>query len=80
MPWMRTSIYTRFLFYWSIFLGYVGIPITMFSSLYSIADRPLENKVFYVYLTPIYWIFTGAAALSSFFKDGKNWDKTTREM
>lgn len=80
MPWMTSHIYIRFLFYWSIFLGYVGLPLTLFSNLYSIADKRLEDRVLYVYLSPIYWLFIGAAALSSFFKDTSNWDKTKREI
>ena len=79
-PWMTNWLYGRYLFYWSLFLGYIGLPLTMFSYLYSIADRPMEKKVFYVHLIPLYWIFVGISAVSSFFKDTKNWDKTKREM
>lgn len=78
-PWMENVFYNRGLFYWSLFLGYVGLPITLFSYLYSIADKPLEDKVAYVYMFPFYWTFVGVAAMSSFFKDTKNWDKTMRE-
>ena len=79
-PWMDGMLYDRVFFYWSLFLGYVGIPLSLFSYLYSIADKPLENKVSYVYLTPFYWIFVGITALSSFFKNTENWDKTMREI
>lgn len=79
-PFMGSVFYDRYLFYWSLFLGYVGLPLSLLSYLYSIADKSLENKVLYVYLTPFYWIFVGIAALSSYFKDTVHWDKTAREM
>ena len=78
-PWMKSALYDRVFFYWSLFLGYVGLPVTLLSYLHSIADRSLENKAVYVYMIPLYWMFVGAAAVSSFFKDTKNWDKTMRE-
>ena len=77
-PWMETVLYDSGIFYWSLFLGYVGLPITLFSYLLLIADRPLEDRAWYVYLIPLYWMFVGVAAVSSFFKDTKNWDKTMR--
>lgn len=80
MPWMTGTVYNRFIFYWSLLSGYIGLPLTLFSYLYAIADGRLENKVAYVYLIPLYWVFVGMTALSSFFKDTKNWDKTMREI
>lgn len=79
-PWMRSIIYDKYLSYWSLFLGYIGLPFTIISYLYSIADVKLEKKALYVYLIPVYWIFLGISAMASFFKDDKNWDKTEREV
>jgi len=78
-PWMRSIFYDRYLSYWSLFLGYIGLPFTIISYLYSIADEKLEKKALYVYLIPVYWMFLGISAMASFFKDDKNWDKTERE-
>ncbi len=78
-PWMRSILYDRYLIYWSLFLGYIGLPLTIISYLYSIADETLEKKALYVYLIPVYWMFLGISAMASFFKDDKNWDKTERE-
>ncbi|MDP2753734.1 MAG: hypothetical protein Q8P40_05005, partial [Nitrospirota bacterium] len=73
-------LYDRYLIYWSLFLGYIGLPLTIISYLYSIADVELEKKALYVYLIPVYWMFLGISAVASFFKDGINWDKTEREV
>jgi len=79
-PWMLNIVYGKYLFYWSLFLGFIGLPLSVVSYLYSIADTPMEKKIIHAHLIPFYWAFVGVSALACFFKTTKTWDKTKREV
>jgi len=77
-PWMLHWLYTNAIAYWSAFLAYIGNAMVVFSYLHSLAGTDMERSAPLALIVPIYWIFIGAAAITSFFKSTKFWGKTER--
>lgn len=77
-PWMLHWLYKNAIFYWSAFLAYIGNPIVIFSYMHSLANTKMERSAPLALIVPLYWIFIGAAAISSFFRSTKFWGKTER--
>ncbi len=77
-PWMRTAIYTNFLYFWSAALAYLVTPSLIYLIAYMIAGERFERLAPYVIVLPIYWIFLGAVSLIAPLTSGKYWFKTER--
>jgi len=71
-------LYKNAIFYWSAFLAYIGNPIVIFSYMHSLANTKMERSAPLALIVPLYWIFIGAAAISSFFRSTNFWGKTER--
>src|SRR5262245_25422662 len=77
MPAQHSS-YEQFIFYLSLLLFGIGIPLCVLSyalTLWVLGKR--ESVTFLIFL-PYYWTFIGVAATCSFFKSTRHWGKTER--
>ena len=77
-PWMRTVIYTRYLFYWSAILAYLITASLLYIIAYLIAGKRFERLAPYVISLPLYWLYLGLVALATPFAPTKKWFKTER--
>jgi len=46
--------------------------------MHSLAGTKMERLAPIALLTPLYWMFIGAASIASLFKSTKHWGKTVR--
>lgn len=77
-PWMRTVIYTRYLYYWSAILGYIITASLIYIIAYLIAGKRFERLAPYIIAIPFYWLYLGIVALATPFAPSKKWFKTER--
>jgi cellulose synthase/poly-beta-1,6-N-acetylglucosamine synthase-like glycosyltransferase len=66
------------LYYWSLVLAWVGIPLILLSYtqvLWAEKERPYMRVL---PLIPLYWMFVGFVATCAFFRGTKQWGKTER--
>ena len=77
-PWMRTTLYTRVLFYWSAVLAYLITAALLYIIAYLIAGKKFERLAPYVLPLPLFWLFLGLIALATPLAPSKKWLKTER--
>jgi cellulose synthase/poly-beta-1,6-N-acetylglucosamine synthase-like glycosyltransferase len=77
-PWMLTSLYTNYIYYWSAFLAYIGNVVIVFAHMRALSDSPYEKYAVLALILPVYWIFLGATAIAAFFKSSTYWGRTER--
>ena len=77
-PWMKTIIYTRYLYWWSAGLAYLITAVLLYIIAYLISGKRFERLAPYVIPLPLYWIFLGLVALATPFAPSKKWFKTER--
>jgi cellulose synthase/poly-beta-1,6-N-acetylglucosamine synthase-like glycosyltransferase len=74
----ESPLLTSVLYYWSLVLAWVGIPLILLSYtqvLWAEKERPYMRVL---PLIPLYWMFVGFVATCSFFRGTKKWGKTER--
>ncbi len=74
----RHSSYEQFIYYWSLLLFCVGIPLCVSSYAHTLWVLGKKRSVPFLIFLPYYWAFIGVAATCSFFKSTKHWGKTER--
>jgi len=76
--WMDSVIYKNILYSWSFFLAYIGIPLSIASTIYvAFSNRMLQYAPLAIIL-PFYWIFVGFCSICSYFRGTTDWGKTER--
>lgn len=74
----ESAILTDVLYYWSLVLACIGIPLILLSYtqvLWAENERPYMRVL---PLIPLYWMFVGFVATCSFFRGTQKWGKTER--
>jgi len=72
------SSYEQFIFYWSLLLFGIGIPLCVLSYAHTLWVLGKRKSVPLLIFLPYYWTFIGVAATCSFFKSTRHWGKTER--
>ena len=65
-------------YYWSLVLGCVGIPLILLSYTQVLWVEKERRYMRVLPLIPLYWMFVGFVATCSFFRGTKYWGKTER--
>jgi len=76
--WIKCSVYENILYYWSISLVCFGIPLCILSYGHTLFSSKMGRYIPLLFLAPVYWMFVGFCAISSFFRGKKHWGKTNR--
>jgi cellulose synthase/poly-beta-1,6-N-acetylglucosamine synthase-like glycosyltransferase len=72
------DLYTSSLYYWSLALVSIGIPIVIASGIHALWCAGMIRYAPVALCLPLYWMFVGACAVSSLFRGTAHWGKTER--
>jgi cellulose synthase/poly-beta-1,6-N-acetylglucosamine synthase-like glycosyltransferase len=75
---LETPIVAGVLYYWSLILACVGIPLILLSYTQVLWEEKERPYIRVLPLIPLYWMFVGFVATCSFFRGTKTWGKTER--
>jgi cellulose synthase/poly-beta-1,6-N-acetylglucosamine synthase-like glycosyltransferase len=75
---LEVPILSSVLYYWSLVLACVGIPLILLSYTQVLWEEKERPYIRVLPLIPLYWMFVGFVATSSFFRGTKKWGKTER--
>lgn len=76
--WLKYDVYASGLYYWSLALACVGIPVVIGSSVHALSCAGKIRYAPIALCVPLYWMFAGACAVASVFRGTKHWGKTER--
>jgi len=76
--WSESGTYFGLVHHWSFFLAYIGIPLTVLSTVHVTWSIKLLDHAPMALLMPFYWIFVGFCSICSFFRGTSDWGKTER--
>ena len=76
--WADSGAYFGLVHYWSFFLAYIGIPLTVLSTIHVTWCIKLLDHAPMALLMPLYWVFVGFCSICSFFRGTADWGKTER--
>jgi hypothetical protein len=74
----ETPILAGVVYYWSLLLACVGIPLILLSHTQVLWAEKERRYMRVLPLIPLYWMFVGFVATCSFFRGTKQWGKTER--
>ena len=74
----ESPILAGVLYYWSLVLACVGIPLILLSYTQVLWEEKERPYLRVLPLIPLYWMFVGFVATCSFFRGTKTWGKTER--
>jgi len=78
ISWMQSPLYTKGIYYWSVALAYVGIPLIFLSYTSILLESSMKKYIPLIILIPFYWMFVGFCSTTSIFRGTKRWGKTER--
>jgi len=76
--WFEPPILAHVVYYWSLVLACVGIPLILLSYTQVLWAEKEHRYMRVLPLIPLYWMFVGFVATCSFFRGTKHWGKTER--
>jgi cellulose synthase/poly-beta-1,6-N-acetylglucosamine synthase-like glycosyltransferase len=77
-PHARPEMLGNVLHYWSLFLIWIGIPLTISTTVALTMRLQFRQYAPVAFGLPLYWIFVGCCATASLFRGTSDWGKTDR--